>query len=201
MEIKNVNINDIKPYSKNPRKISSKAINMVANSIKEFGWQQPIVVDKDFIIIVGHTRFQASKSLGLTEVPISIANLTEDQAKSYRIADNRINEETGWDYQVLNEELNALIQADIDLNSTGFTTEELDSLFSKQEIEIIDPVEDTEDTNHLINDVKMLQLFYEPEHEQNFRDIVDLIRDNNNISNMSDAVMFAMLNEEKRQKG
>ena len=94
MEIEQADINSIKPYKNNPRKLSDKAITKVANSIKEFGFRQPIVVDKDRIIVVGHTRFRASKQLGLKQVPITIAkNLTPYQINANRIADNRTNEE------------------------------------------------------------------------------------------------------------
>ena len=201
MKVNNVDINSIKPYAKNPRKISDKAVKMVANSIKEFGFQQPIVVDKENVIVVGHTRFQASAKLGMKEVPVVVGEFTEEQAKAYRIADNRINEETGWDHVALQEELNKLLDLDVDLNITGFTSEELDSMFAKEEIQIVDPIDAFDDENHLINDVKMIQLFYEPETEQRFRDIINLVKDNNNIDNISDAVMYCVLNEEQRQRG
>tara|TARA_B100001094_G_C18125627_1_gene769306 strand:+ start:886 stop:1491 length:606 start_codon:yes stop_codon:yes gene_type:complete len=201
VKIQNIEINNIKPYKNNPRKISQKSIDMVAQSIKEFGYQQPIVVDKDNIIVVGHTRHQASLKLGLTHVPVVMGDFTEEQAKAYRIADNRINEETGWDSKALQEELNALMDLDMDLNLTGFSSEELDSMFSKEEIEITDPIEAIDDKNHLLNDVKMIQLFYDPEKEKRFREIIDLIKDNNNIDNISDAVMYCVLNEGQRQKG
>ena len=191
-------IEDIKPYEKNPRKISEKAIKMVANSIKEFGYQQPIVIDKDNIIVVGHTRFQASKQLNMGKVPVVIGDFTEEQAKAYRIADNRINEETGWDYNFLQEELNKLLDLDVDLNMTGFTSEELDSMFAKEEIEITDPIEIGEDENHLLNDVKMIQLFYEPADEQKFRSIIDKIKEQHNVDNISDAVFLCVQNEDKR---
>ena len=89
----------------------------------------------------------------------------------------------------------------MDLNLTGFSSEELDSMFSKEEIEITDPIDAIDDQNHLLNDVKMIQLFYDPEKEKRFREIIDLIKDNNNIDNISDAVMYCVLNEEQRQKG
>ena len=73
-------------------------------------------------------------------------------------------------------------------------------MFAKEEIQILDPVDAFDDENHLINDVKMIQLFYEPETEQRFRDIINLVKDNNNIDNISDAVMYCVLNEEQRQK-
>ena len=200
MKIQSTNINDIKPYDKNPRKISNKAIDMVANSIKEFGFQKPIVVDTKNVIVVGHTRYQASIKLNLKKVPVVVGDFTEQQAKAYRIADNRINEETGWDYNFLQEELNKLLDLDVDLNLTGFTSEELDSMFAKEEIEITDPIDVGDDENHLLNDVKMIQLFYEPENEQKFRNIVDKIKEQHNIDNISDAVLMCVLNEEQRLK-
>ena len=193
-------IEKIKPYDKNPRKISDKAISMVANSIKEFGFQQPIVVDKKNVIVVGHTRYLASKKLNLSKVPVVIGNFTEQQAKAYRIADNRINEETGWDYNFLQEELNKLLDLDVDLNLTGFTSEELDSMFAKEEIEITDPIDVGDDENHLLNDVKMIQLFYEPDTEQKFRQIIDKVKDKYSIDNISDAVLKCVENENERLK-
>ena len=193
-------IEKIKPYDKNPRKISDKAIGMVANSIKEFGFQQPIVVDKKNVIVVGHTRYLASKKLNLSKVPVVVGNFTEQQAKAYRIADNRINEETGWDYNFLQEELNKLLDLDVDLNLTGFTSEELDSMFAKEEIEITDPIDVGDDENHLLNDVKMIQLFYEPDTEQKFRQIIDKVKDKYSIDNISDAVLKCVENENERIK-
>ena len=200
MKIHLTDIEDIKPYNKNPRKISDKAIDMVATSIKEFGFQQPIVVDMKDEIVVGHTRYQASKKLKLKKVPVVRGDFTDEQAKAYRIADNRINEETGWDYNFLQEELNNLLDLDVDLNLTGFTSEELDSMFAKEEITIEDPIEITEDENHLMNDVKMIQLFYEPNNEQKFRDIVEKVKEKYSIDNISDAVFKCVENEDKRLK-
>ena len=198
MKIHLTDIEDIKSYNKNPRKISDKAIKMVATSIKEFGSQQPIVVDMKDEIVVGHTRYQASKKLNLKKVPVVRGEFTDEQAKAYRIADNRINEETGWDYNFLQEELNNLLDLDVDLNLTGFTSEELDSMFAKEEITIEDPIEITEDENHLMNDVKMIQLFYEPDNEQKFRDIVEKVKEKYSIDNISDAVFKCVENENKR---
>ena len=92
MNIVNMNIEDVHPYDKNPR-INENGVEAVASSIKEFGWQQPIVVDRDHVIIAGHTRYFAAKHLNLTEVPVVIAeHLTPEQVKAYRIADNKTGE-------------------------------------------------------------------------------------------------------------
>ena len=89
MEVRNLKIDEIKPYENNPRN-NLDAVNATANSIKEFGWQQPIVVDKDMVIIAGHTRLLAAKKLGLDTVPVVVANnLNDEQVRAYRLADNK----------------------------------------------------------------------------------------------------------------
>ncbi len=89
------------PYARNSRKIPERAIDKVAASIKEFGWRQAIVVDKDGVIICGHTRLLAAKKLGLKQVPVHVAdNLTPAQVKAYRLMDNRSHEETDWDIEL-----------------------------------------------------------------------------------------------------
>ncbi len=107
-------------YSRNSRKIPERAIDKVAASIKEFGWRQAIVVDKDGVIICGHTRLLAAKKLGLKQVPVHVAdNLTPAQVKAYRLMDNRSHEETDWDLDLLGPELEELHGLDFDLELTG----------------------------------------------------------------------------------
>ena len=125
-KIQYLSLNEIKPYNNNPRKI--KNVDKVAKSIAEFGFQQPIVVDKNNIIIVGHTRFQASKQLGLEKVPVLIADLTEQQAKAYRIVDNRLNEDNEWDKDLLNIEIDDLKDYNSELLNFGFDEKELDNI-------------------------------------------------------------------------
>lgn len=119
MEIIYKNINDIKPYEKNPRN-NKAAIELVANSIKEFGFKVPIVIDKDGVIVAGHTRHKASKKLGLKEVPVVVADdLTEEQIKAFRIADNKTAEKAEWDFDLLNEEMGDIFN--IDMTDFGFS--------------------------------------------------------------------------------
>lgn len=121
MKVKNVSIQDVKPYPRNPRN-NDDGVDAVANSIKEFGWQQPIVVDKDNIIIVGHTRYKAAKKLGMEQVPVVVADkLTDEQVKAYRLADNKTGELTDWDDDLLNDELDGIL--DIDMSDFGFDLE------------------------------------------------------------------------------
>lgn len=121
MKVENVSIQDVKPYTKNPRK-NDDGVDAVANSIKEFGWQQPIVVDKDKVIIVGHTRYKAAKKLGMDKVPVVVADgLSPEQVKAYRLADNKTGELTDWDMGLLDDELADI--ADIDMSDFGFDEE------------------------------------------------------------------------------
>ena len=108
MNIINVSIDKIKPYENNPRD-NDNAVEGVAKSIKAYGWQQPIVVDKDNVIIVGHTRYRAAKKLGMKTVPILVADkLNEQQVKAYRLADNKTGENAIWDNKKLLKELESL---------------------------------------------------------------------------------------------
>ena len=111
-------IDAVKPYPNNPR-INKDAIGKVAESIREFGFEQPIVVDKDHVIIVGHTRLEAAKKLKLNEVPVIVADhLTDEQARAYRLADNKTNEFSLWDTDLLISELDDI--TDIDMGLFGF---------------------------------------------------------------------------------
>ncbi len=134
MEIISMKVRDIIPYEKNPRNIPKEAVEKVAASIKEFGFRQPIVVDKDNVIIVGHTRLMAAKKLKMKEVPVVVAaDLTEEQVKAYRLADNRTNEFSEWDADQLFDELQSLLDLDYDMEPFGFSTRFLDDLEGDEE--------------------------------------------------------------------
>ena len=101
MEVKNIDINKIIPYVNNPRN-NKEAIDKVAASIKEFGFKVPIIIDKNNVIVTGHTRILAANKLGLNEVPCIVADdLTEAQIKAFRIADNRVSEFSEWEKELL----------------------------------------------------------------------------------------------------
>ncbi len=102
-------VGEIKPYSKNPRKISKQAIMLVANSIRDFGFKVPIIIDTKNVIIAGHTRLKAAELLKLKEVPCIVAeDLTKEQIRAFRLSDNRVSEFTQWDKDLLINELNDL---------------------------------------------------------------------------------------------
>ena len=124
MEIINKKLNELKPYEKNPRK-NDEAVKYVANSIKEFGFKVPIIIDKDNVIVAGHTRYKASKELGLKEVPCIVADdLNEEQIKAFRLADNKVSEMAEWEFGLLDDELNEIL--DIDMSEFGFTETNID---------------------------------------------------------------------------
>jgi hypothetical protein len=108
-EVRMIPLRDIKPYWRNPRNITEAAIERVAASLDEFGWQQPIVADPAMVIIVGHTRYRAALRRGLKEAPVVVTHrLSAAQARAYRIADNRAGDYTTWKYGDLATELGSL---------------------------------------------------------------------------------------------
>lgn len=119
----------IVPYAKNARKIPQRAIDKVAASLREFGWQQPIVVDTAGVIVVGHTRLLAARQLGWLEAPVHVADkLTPAQIAAYRLMDNRSHEESGWNLELLGPELIDLKAMNFELSLTGFELRELGKL-------------------------------------------------------------------------
>ena len=136
MEIKMVKVEDLTPYENNPR-LNDSAVDYVANSIKEFGFKVPIVVDKNNVIVAGHTRLKASKKLGLKEVPIIVADdLNDEQIKAFRLADNKVSEQANWDYNLLDLELDDI--ATLNMEDFGFAPSILDSDAYGEDFELPD---------------------------------------------------------------
>ena len=125
MKIVNKKVEDLIPYENNPR-FNDDAVEYVAKSIKEFGFKVPIIIDKNNVIVAGHTRYKASLELGLEEVPTIVADdLTEEQIKAFRLADNKVSEKAQWNFELLDEELENL---DIDMSEFGFEKLEIPDL-------------------------------------------------------------------------
>jgi DNA modification methylase len=157
MEIKQLELKDLIPYANNPRK--KQAIDKVASSIKEFGWQQPIVVDEEMVIVVGHTRYQAAQKLGLDKVPVQIATgLTDAQIKAYRLLDNRANQDALWDDDMLKIEVQDIDKMDIDLALTGFDEKELDKLLFVEQDGLTDEDAVPEDVEPRVKKGELWQL-------------------------------------------
>lgn len=133
MNIRDIRTCDLKPYENNPR-LNEDAVDLVAASIDEFGFKQPIVVDKDLIIIAGHTRWKAAQKLGLETVPcIQADDLTPAQVKAYRLADNKVAEAAQWDLDALQFELEELDNMDFNMEPFGFETETFDEQIAEDD--------------------------------------------------------------------
>lgn len=132
LKILNKKISDLKEYENNPR-INDDAVEYVKKSIEEFGYKVPIVIDKNNVIIAGHTRLKALKELGVKNVDCVIADdLSEKQVKAFRLADNKVSEASSWDWDKLGEELNTI--PDIDMSEFGFDLDSLDTDLDDKEI-------------------------------------------------------------------
>lgn len=122
-QAKLVAIDSIKPYPNNPRKITQKAVDAVRESVERYGWQQPIVVDSDGVIVVGHTRHQAALALELTEVPVVVMEGDPEKIKEYRLVDNKTGEMTNWNMDWLAIELREFDQDIVDTFFSGMGRE------------------------------------------------------------------------------
>lgn len=161
MKIEEIKISQLIPYANNAKIHDEKAINAVAESIKQFGFVQPVVIDKNNEIVIGHCRVLASKKLNLETVPcVCVDELTEEQVKALRLADNKTNELSDWDFNILNNELENII--DIDMSEFGFDinmdvekSEERNSkeIQLKEEYNIVIECEDEEETEKIYNEM------------------------------------------------
>jgi hypothetical protein len=141
MEVKQVEIDKLIPYARNPRR-NDASVAKVAASLEEFGWRQPIVTDSEYVVIAGHTRLKAALTLGMTEVPVHIADLPAEKAKAYRIADNRIGMDSDFVDDLLALEIMELKGDDFDIGILGFGNEELDRILDQDESGPGEPDED-----------------------------------------------------------
>ena len=137
LKIEYLTTDELIPYANNPRN-NDEAVDYVANSIKEFGFKVPCVIDNEKNVVCGHTRLKAAKKLGIKEVPCIIADdLTEEQIKAFRLSDNKVGELAKWNFNLLDEELNGIF--DIDMSDFGFEKDisfdesALDDLFADAE--------------------------------------------------------------------
>lgn len=166
MKAPEIPLSEIKPYENNPR-LNEAAITPVAKSIKEFGFQQPIVVDKNGVIIVGHTRYEAAKQLGLKTVPVKYADeLTPDQVNAYRLADNKTNELAMWDLPKLQTEL--VNVEGINMQSLGFVEEGVNDDEAPQDELPVDEEDEDEYNKFDLNAYLNLEYVDESELEPEF---------------------------------
>ncbi len=127
-KIVQMNIDKLKPYENNPR-FNDKAVDAVARSIENFGFKVPIVIDKNNVIVTGHTRLKAAQKLNLAQVPVIVADdLSEEKIRAFRLADNKVSEIAEWDFAKLEEELKSL---EMDMSGFDFDMKELSREFDK----------------------------------------------------------------------
>ena len=178
MEIINKKIEDLKPYENNPR-VNDDAVQYVANSIKEFGFKVPMVIDKNNVIVTGHTRYKAALELGLKEVPCVIADdLTDEQIKAFRIADNKTNDMASWNDDLLGLEMKDLL-GEFDMTDYGFGDFEISMLTEDMEPEdydgdLIKEYSNNSD-NFLIN--KRVIITYKTEEQEKW--LKELLKEDN----------------------
>lgn len=159
------------PYHQNPKEHSDKHINKLASLIQEYGFVQPIVINENGKIVIGHGRLYASEKLGLEKVPvICLSDLSEAQIKALRIADNKSAEESPWDEELLQIEIEHLQDVDFDTELTGFEDSEIDELMEDEGIEEPDDMsDDIEDEYQIIinfdSEVEMEKAYHELEEE------------------------------------
>ena len=157
MQIIDKKIGEIKPYEKNPRK-NDNAVDAVASSISQFGFKNPIVIDGNNVIICGHTRYKAAQKLGLEKVPCVVADdLTEEQIKAYRLADNKVAELAEWDIDLLGDELDEIF--DIDMSDFGFDLSEEENTQTERD-DLSDKVGETyEVIVECVNEIEQEQIY------------------------------------------
>ena len=191
MKISNIKLAKIKPYENNPR-TNDGAVEFVQHSIEKFGFKVPIIVDKDNFIVAGHTRYKAALNLNLDTVPVIVADdLTPEQIKAFRIADNKTAEKAQWDYEKLGIEVGDLDALDLglDLKDIGFTDFELDVLRGnwepdEDEQQIFNKPEDP-DIEAIIKK-KRIVITYEPEQEELIKNLLKVEKLNKTTYDISE---------------
>ena len=150
-------IKELKPYKKNAKKHSKEQVEQIANSIKEFGFTQPVIIDKHNSVVAGHGRILGAKKAGLKQVPtVCLEDLTEEQIKAYRLVDNKLNE-SEWDYSLLDEEL-GILSDDIDMELFGFDTNMSDEELEKKKIEF--EIKEKYEVHIICKDEKQMEQVY-----------------------------------------
>ena len=175
---KTVKASELTPYENNSRTHSSKQVQQIADSIEQFGFTNPILIDENNGVIAGHGRLEAAEKLGINEVPcIVLSGLTETQKKAYVIADNQLALNAGWDIDLLKEEINELYENDFDVDLLGFDDEFLSEMFGSDDLEeqdeniytdkietpIYEPAGESPDVSDLVDSSKSNELIQEIE--------------------------------------
>lgn len=176
MNIIEIDINELKVYENNPRN-NEQAVDKVAASIEEFGFKVPIIIDRDNVIIAGHTRLLAAKELGLERVPCIVADdLTPEQVKAFRLADNKVSEYSTWDFQKLNLELEDL--QDFEMQDFGFYETDDGEDFSSIFDETQSSNHDSQDQQEEQSEEKSYKVVVTVNSEDEAEEVADLLNEN-----------------------
>ena len=201
--ITNLKINEIKPYESNPRN-SELSLPKVKDSIKNFGFNQPILIDKDNVIITGHTRYKAAKELELDNVPcIIVTDLSEQQIKAYRIADNKVGQDSSWDVALLKEELQKLRLENIPVTQTGYSDVELENLEVELEkikatttTEKLQTIEPPNFSDAMVN----LNFTMKPQERVVVMNWLDYYKQTNKLNTTAEALVFLAREDETKHE-
>lgn len=177
MNVIEISIDELKAYENNPRN-NTEAVEKVAASIEEFGFKVPIIIDRDNVIIAGHTRLLAAKDLGLEKVPCIVADdLTPEQVKAFRLADNKVSEYSTWDFQKLNLELEEL--QDFEMADFGFYEtddgEDFSNIFDETQSSNHDSQDQSEDEPE---PEKIYKVIVRVDSEDEAEEVADLLNEN-----------------------
>ena len=189
-------ITELKEYANNPR-INKESVEKVVLSINTVGWKVPIIVDEDNVILAGHTRLKAAQLIGLNEVPVHTAlDLSESQKTAFRIMDNKSQDYSEWNDDLLREELLKLSDLDFDLNLTGFNANEIQKL-TEDMLEFTEPEEiiGNEDINFddfQTSNIRMVNLFLTQDTEPVFQERVDALKEKWGLENTTETVFAAI---------
>ena len=180
LEVTYVATTDLIPYANNPRTHSDQQVAQVAASIQEFGFNNPILIDEHKSIIAGHGRLAAAQKLNMNTVPtILLEGLSEAQRKAYVIADNKLTENSRWDFDLLSLEIEQLKDLDFDVALLGFSEVELDGISSEEmDMSVLDELDD-EEVDVFEGDVKRaIQIEFESEHYEQAQELIKFWREN-----------------------
>jgi|TARA_R100001460_G_scaffold3675_3_gene10935 hypothetical protein len=204
MKIEEMDIDNIKPYKNNPREIPIEAVDSVKKSIQQFGNNQPIVVDQDNIIVVGHTRWKALKNLGKKKAYVIKKDFNKSDSIAYRIMDNRSGETAKWEKNLLKQEIETLQENDFNLDLTGLNFDEIEKYLETQPV--FDPPNNmiadfnTDEIKAPTSSVKMVQLYFTTEQALQFRKMIEDLQKEFNKENATDTVYAIIEKEHKEYK-
>jgi len=200
--ITKVLVKDIKPYAENPRNMEL-SLPKVKESISNFGFTQPILLDREYIIITGHTRYAAAKELGMTDLPcIIVDELNANQVRAYRIADNKVGQDSAWDVSLLKDELNKLRIDNFPVTQTGYSDAELQNL----EIEL-DKIKVTTaselssiEAPHFSDAMVNLNFTMKPQERLVVMNYLDLQKQINKLNTTAEALVYLARDDERNNE-